>query len=169
MRSRTTSAAVAALLLAACGGGGSGVVTVTDSWASPTPPNAPTAAIYVQIENGTDSGDRLVNVSVDRCDAVELHTTNIDENRIMRMRLAAPEALLIPAGKTLEMEPGGLHVMCIGLDITKRVSRAAQMAPRSGGRGTHNPAAGITDGLATQRRTAFRRDAQMHETPGGFA
>ena len=31
----------------------------------------------------------------------------------MRMRLAEPELLQIPSGKTMEMVPGDLHVMCI--------------------------------------------------------
>ncbi len=122
MRSTVWTAPTAAVMLmvAACGGGGSGVIEVADSWASSTPPNAQTAAIYVQIENGTDADDRLADVTIDRCDAIELHTTNIDDARIMRMRLATPEALVIPAGETLEMEPAGLHIMCIGLDAPFR-------------------------------------------------
>ena len=101
------------LIAAACSGGGSGVLEVTDSWAPTTPPGAPTAAVYLTIDNGTDDDDRLVSVSTDRCGTIELHATQIDENRIMRMRLAEPKLLTIPAGETLEMIPGGLHVMCI--------------------------------------------------------
>jgi copper(I)-binding protein len=115
------------LILGACGPGRSGVIEVTDSWAPSTPPNAPTAVIYIQIDNGTDDDDRLVDVAVDRCEAIELHTTNIDEDRIMRMRLATPEALTIPAGETLEMIPGGLHVMCIGLDQPFRVGETLDL------------------------------------------
>ncbi len=33
----------------------------------------------------------------------------------MQMRPAEPAELAVPAGGTLVMEPGGLHVMCIGL------------------------------------------------------
>ena len=102
-----------ALITSACSGGGSGILEVTDSWAPTTPPGAPTAAVYLTIDNGTDSDDRLVSVSTDRCGTIELHSTEIDENRIMRMRLAQPESLTIPSGETLEMVPGGLHVMCI--------------------------------------------------------
>ena len=103
------------VLLGACGGD-SGVIEVADSWAPSTPPNAPTAAIYLQIDNGTGDDDRLTDVELDRCEAIELHNTTIDEDRIMRMRLADPAALEIPAGGELVMEPAGLHVMCIGLD-----------------------------------------------------
>ena len=104
------------LLLTACQSGGSGVIEIVDSWAPATPPNAPAASIYLEIDNGTRNDDRLVDVEMDRCDAIELHNTTIDENRIMRMRLATPEAMQIPAGGELVMQPGGLHVMCIGLD-----------------------------------------------------
>jgi periplasmic copper chaperone A len=91
----------------------SGVLEITDSWAPTTPPRAQAAVIYLTIENGTADDDRLVSVSTDRCGTIELHATQFDENRIMRMRLAEPDLLEIPSGDTLEMVPGGLHVMCI--------------------------------------------------------
>ncbi len=69
--------------------------------------------IYLTIDNGTEVDDRLVSVSSDRCNTIELHATQIDEERIMRMRLAEPELLEIGSGESLEMVPGGLHVMCI--------------------------------------------------------
>ncbi|MDJ0925135.1 MAG: copper chaperone PCu(A)C [Acidimicrobiia bacterium] len=120
----TARMAVAALLiiplLGACGGGSSGVIEVTDSWAPSTPPNAPAAAIYLEIDNGTDANDRLIDVEMDRCDAIELHNTTIDDDRIMRMRLAEPDAMVVPAGGRLIMAPAGLHVMCIGLDAPFR-------------------------------------------------
>jgi len=103
---------VFAMLIAACSRA-SGVVEVTDSWAPSMPPNAPTGVIYLTIDNGSATDDRIVDVTTDRCGAVELHATQIDENRIMRMRLAGPESLEIPSGSTLEMSPGALHVMCI--------------------------------------------------------
>lgn len=115
------------MLLSACGGG-SGVIAVVDSWAPATPPNAPSAAIYLEIDNGTRDDDRLVDAEIDRCEAVELHNTTIDEDRIMRMRLAEPAALEIPAGGELVMEPAGLHVMCIGLDEPFREGEALQLS-----------------------------------------
>jgi hypothetical protein len=90
-----------------------GVVEVTDSWAPSMPPTAQTGAIYLTVENGTGEDDRVVDVTTDRCGTTELHDTQIDENRVMRMRLAGPELLEVPSGGTLEMAPGGLHVMCL--------------------------------------------------------
>lgn len=128
MRTTLRGLTAAATLLAACGGGGSGVVAVVDSWAPTTPPNAPSAAIYLEISNGTGRDDRLVSAAIDRCDAIELHNTTIDDNRIMRMRLAEPETMVIPAGGSLVMEPAGLHVMCIGLDTPFREGETLQLS-----------------------------------------
>ncbi len=104
--------AVLLLSLAACGGDGS--LEVTDAWARPTPEVATTAAFYVTFENGTSSDDRLAAVRVDdRCDAAELHRSSIVDG-MMQMRPADADDLTIRAGESLVMEPGGVHVMCIG-------------------------------------------------------
>ncbi len=47
------------------------------------------------------------------CGVVELHATTVDDNNVMQMRPAGSEELTVAAGATLEMRPGGLHVMCI--------------------------------------------------------
>ncbi len=112
---RLRLAVIALLLVTAACSGRSGVLRITDSWAPSTPPGAQVAVVYLTIENGTDVDDRLVSVSSDRCGAIELHATQFDEDRIMRMRLAEPGLLEIKSGETMEMVPGGLHVMCIDL------------------------------------------------------
>ncbi len=104
------------------------MIEVADSWAPSTPPNAPTAAIYLRVDNGTGDDDRLVDAELDRCTSIELHNTTIDEDRIMRMRLADPAALEIPSGGELLMEPAGLHVMCIGLDAPFREGETLELS-----------------------------------------
>ena len=100
------------LSLAACGGDGS--QEVTDAWARPTPEVATTAAFYTTFENGTSSDDRLTAVRADnRCDAAELDRSSIVDG-MMQMRPADADDLTIRAGESLVMEPGALHVMCIG-------------------------------------------------------
>jgi copper(I)-binding protein len=103
---------IVALLAASCSSG-TRVLEITDSWAPTTPPGAQAAVVYLTIANGTSDDDRLLAVSSERCGAIELHATQFDDQRIMRMRLAEPELLAIPSGATLQMVPGGLHVMCI--------------------------------------------------------
>ena len=116
-----------AVLATSCSSG-SGALEITDSWAPTTPPRAQAAVVYLTIDNGTDTDDRLVEVTSPRCGTIELHATQFDEDRIMRMRLAEPDLLEIPSGETLEMIPGGLHVMCIDLPTPFRAGEAVALA-----------------------------------------
>ena len=111
---RSLISLIGLLTVTACGsGGGRGALEIVDAWAPATPPRAEVAAVYLTIDNDSPLDDRLVAVATDRCGTTELHATQIDDNRIMRMRLAGPELLRIPSGGRLEMAPGALHVMCI--------------------------------------------------------
>ncbi len=100
-------------LITACGG--SGVVHVADAWAGTTPPNAHAAAIYLAISNETSKPAHVVSVTTERCGSTEIHESKLDDQQVMRMRPADANALTIDSGDTLEMRPGALHVMCIGL------------------------------------------------------
>ena len=62
--------------------------------------------------------DRLVAVKAD-FPRVELHATEVDAAGVARM--AAVEAVEVPAGATVTLEPRGVHVMFMGL--------AAPLAP----------------------------------------
>lgn len=110
---RLVSCLLGVVLLTACGG--SGAMTVTDAWGRSTPSVADAAAFYVTFENGTSAADRLLAVSeTERCETVELHRSETVDG-VMQMRPAGSSDLGVPAGGTLVMEPGGLHVMCVGL------------------------------------------------------
>jgi copper(I)-binding protein len=69
-------------------------------------------AVYVTLRNAGPEPDALVGASSDVAAHVELHET-IREGDVMRMRPVAK--FEIPAGATLTMKPGGLHVMLINL------------------------------------------------------
>jgi copper(I)-binding protein len=71
-----------------------------------------TGAIYMRIENQTDSEERLIGASVPGCGVIELHEMAM-EGDVMRMRPVEGGAIVIPAGEVVELAPGGLHVMCI--------------------------------------------------------
>ena len=91
-----------------------GGISVADAWARATAPDAPTAAFYATIRNDTDDTDTLTGATTDVCDVVELHTmTMVDD--VMSMMPADATELTVDAGETLVLEPGGLHVMCMGL------------------------------------------------------
>lgn len=77
-----------------------------------------TGAAYMLIENRGDEADRLIGGSTDVAKVVEIHEI-VDNNGVMEMKPLA-DGLEIPAGETVTLQPGGYHVMLIGLtkDLT---------------------------------------------------
>jgi copper(I)-binding protein len=107
------------VLIAGCGGGGllpspedAGGLVVDNVTALLTLPSD-TGAAYMRITNNGDSDDALINATIDGCGTIELHEI-IMEDDVMQMRQVEGNRILIPAGQTVTLEPGGLHVMCIG-------------------------------------------------------
>jgi copper(I)-binding protein len=70
------------------------------------------SAAYMLIHNGTSQTDRLLRVESNAAQAVELHRSEVVDE-VMTMRPV--ESIEIPAGGEVRLEPGGLHVMLIGL------------------------------------------------------
>ena len=89
-----------------------GSLTITNAFARAMPPNAPTAGGFVTITNHGVADDRLVSASSPRAPEVQLHEMSIDANNVMVMR-QLPDGIAIPAGATVELTPGGLHLMFI--------------------------------------------------------
>ena len=90
-----------------------GPLTITDAWARPTPPGAPTGAGYLTIRNAGPAPDRFLGGSSPICRSLELHRMS-NEGGIMRMRAVA-EGVAVPPGGEVRLAPGGLHIMMIGL------------------------------------------------------
>jgi copper(I)-binding protein len=70
-------------------------------------------AAYFVIRNQGDAPDRLIGAHTDLSARTELHM-HIHENGIMRMR-EVEGGIVIGAGQTVTLAPGGLHVMLMGL------------------------------------------------------
>ena len=77
-----------------------------------TPPGASTGAGYMIITNNGDEDDRLVTIESDFPKTM-IHKTEMNDG-IMKMRHQMG-GVVIPAGETVTFEPGGLHVMFMGL------------------------------------------------------
>lgn len=101
------------LALAACSSD-DGAVTLDDAWARPTAPDTDTAAFYVTVENNSGDADRLISAFSPRCTRTELHQTTMQDD-VMSMGEADPFDLTFNDGDQLLLEPGGLHVMCMGV------------------------------------------------------
>lgn len=88
-------------------------LAVTDIWGRPSPASAANAAFYMNIRNTGRVLDSLESAEIDICDNTQLHETNIDDDGVMSMTHVTK--IDIPNGETVSLEPGGLHVMCLGL------------------------------------------------------
>jgi periplasmic copper chaperone A len=86
-------------------------VTVENAWMRATPPGAKIAAGYLTIRNA-GAADRLLGVSSPVAERVETHVT-VREGDILRMREV--KGYVVPAGGTLELKPGGSHLMFVNI------------------------------------------------------
>lgn len=112
----STSAAISltlAVIITSAGGANASSVMVTEAFArASATPMATSGAAYVSLTNHATEDDRLVSASTPSARAAEIHKSEV-VGGIMRM--AAAGALEIPANGTLAMQPGGYHIMLIGL------------------------------------------------------
>lgn len=90
-----------------------GKLAVMDVRARPAPLEGGNGAAYLVVLNGLDTPVRLASVTGEAASAIELHET-INDSGVMKME-PHPEGFEVPAGGTLELKPGGKHVMLLGL------------------------------------------------------
>lgn len=102
---------LAAILALAPGASASSVMVMKAYARASTTPTAETGAAYVSLMNhGAD--DKLVSVSTPAAKMAELHKSEVVDGV---MKMAPVGALDLPMHGTLEMKPGGYHIMLMGL------------------------------------------------------
>ena len=85
-------------------------VQVTDPWVRATVPQQTATGAFMKLESAKDA--RVVSVSSPIAGIAELHEMKM-ENEVMKMR--AVKGIALPAGKGVELKPGGYHVMLMNL------------------------------------------------------
>jgi len=110
-------------------------IQVSQAWARPTPPAAQVGAVYFSVHNAGAKDDELLAVSSSVAARVEMHETQTVKGT-MQMRQVA--SVSCPALATTKIEPGGLHVMLLGLkqplvegskmDLTLRFRNAGELS-----------------------------------------
>jgi copper(I)-binding protein len=88
-----------------------------------TSAGAVTSAAYFDITNSSAETQRLIGASTTVAERVEIHTMSMDGG-VMRMRSIG--AIDIAPGATVELRPGGLHLMLIAL---RKPMRLGEMVP----------------------------------------
>ncbi len=99
------------LLALSLSGPASAQTTVKDAWVRGTVAQQKATGMFAQITS--TSGGKLLSASASVAGVVEIHEMSMD-GTVMRMR-AVPAGLDLPAGKTVDLKPGGYHVMLMDL------------------------------------------------------
>jgi periplasmic copper chaperone A len=81
---------------------------ITNSFARATPPGAKVAGAFMTIKNQGQEADRLISASSPIAGLVEIHEMAV-EGGMMKMR--AIKGIDVKPGATVELKPGGYHVM----------------------------------------------------------
>lgn len=126
-------------------------LAVERAWVRALPPTQSTTAAYLTLRNNSTSAHRIVSATAELADRVEFHHS-IQVDGLTRMQQLP--ALDVAAGATLELAPGGIHLMLLGL--------------------TRMPVAGDTlqiclqpdSGAATCTRATVRREAEAGADDG---
>ena len=119
--------AVVALALSAVGCGDDsdddssvdgGSVTVTEVWIREPAEGQPNSAAYGIITNQSGEEITLVGVTAPVTGTIEIHETIMGADDTMSMQ-ERENGFDIPDGESLTLEPGGAHVMMLGIDPTQ--------------------------------------------------
>ena len=85
-------------------------VAVSDAWVRGTVPGQMATGAFMQLKSPTDAA--LVAAASPAARIVEIHEMKM-EGGVMKM--SAVDRLALPAGKAVELKPGGYHVMLMEL------------------------------------------------------
>ena len=89
-----------------------GGIRVEDAWVRSVPFSSKHTAAYMILRNQGDVEDRLLSVQSNVAQVVEMHQV-VKDGELMSMQPV--EYILLPAHESIELEPGGYHLMLINL------------------------------------------------------
>lgn len=112
LRQMAVAGAVLCLSASLYAGSAADGVQVEDIYVRAVPPGQGNSAAFMRLANEGEADHALVAVESDASKVVELHT-HLKEDGMMKMRRV--DKIDLPAGATATLQPGGLHVMLIGL------------------------------------------------------
>jgi periplasmic copper chaperone A len=93
-----------------------GDLTIEGYWVKAMLPGQPVAGGFLSVTNKGSADDKLVSATSPKSGRVELHEMAM-KGDVMEMR-ALEGGIAIPAGATVELAPGGMHVMFFDVSET---------------------------------------------------
>ncbi len=121
-------------------------VQITDAWVRQLPPGQPNTAAYMTITNTGNDPVELVAASSPLARGAEFHRTREVDGYLRMERL---EALSLAPGQRLELSPGGVHLMLLGLDHMPAAGENVELCLRAAG-GDESCVQAPTRGMASQ-------------------
>lgn len=88
-------------------------VCVNGEYARAVASGVPNSAVFMKLKNESENSYRLISAKSDASKVVELHN-HVNDNGVMRMRKI--DGIDIPSKGSVDLSPGGLHIMLIGLN-----------------------------------------------------
>ena len=125
-----------------------GDITIVHPWSRPAA-QGQNGVIYLDIHNRGAADDRLVAVSTPLATKIELHRSTMEDG-VHRMEQV--DSIVVPTGGTVELAPGGLHIMLVGL---KFMLMAEETIPVTF---TFERSGAITTGVAVEVRSSGHDD-----------
>ena len=87
-------------------------LTVDSAWARVSPPGAKVGVAYMTLFNPGAVAVEITSIETPAAANTQMHDT-INDNGMLKMRQIVP--LVVAAGERLSLEPGGKHMMLMGL------------------------------------------------------
>lgn len=87
-------------------------ISVKDVYIKQTPPNATNTAIFMKIYNTSHKDLALYKVETNLSNTAELHNNLREKNKMMMIQVPK---ILIKANSSIELKPGGYHIMVLNL------------------------------------------------------
>jgi hypothetical protein len=112
-----------ALLVGGCAAPSGEGLDVRDAWTRPAAQGG-NGAVYFVIENHSSETQEMIGVEADIAEAVEMHQSQMSGD-VMEMHQM--ESVSVEPGAKLNFEPGGLHVMLIGLKKELRLGEEIEL------------------------------------------
>ncbi len=124
--SRTLLALAACLLVQAAGAHDytQGDLAIGHPWSRPTMPGMSMGVAYLSITNRSKAADALIAASTPAATKVEFHETRVADG-MARMRPLME--IDIPPGETVKIQPGGIHLMLVGLEAPLELGKSVPL------------------------------------------